>query len=146
MSLIQVLHVLWQWGGYAAISLVSAVAFWRGGWAERTAAAIILPAWLVTPLLQHHFDPGVLSVALDGVTALGLLALSFAARRIWTLLASASMTGAFLCHFAAGLVQTQVGYFAYITALGLLGGVYLVLCLIGGLFEHAYLTRRRAAP
>lgn len=140
--MIDLLHWLWTWGLTAALLLISFVAIWRGGWAERSAALVIVAAWFLTPLLQHHYAPSAAFVALDGVTALILFLISAACRRLWALFTSASMIGAFLCHFLAEALQ-HIGYFSYITTIGLLGGAYLVLGLAVGVVEHEYLSRRR---
>lgn len=136
------LHLLWVWGGYAGILLVSLFAFRRGGWAERSAAAAILFTWVLTPLVQNHFDPTVLGIAIDGATGIVLTAISLKSRRIWSLFAAASVWGAFTCHFMAG-VFSQIGYFSYITALGLLGGIYLIIGLGIGVLEHQFLQKHR---
>jgi hypothetical protein len=145
--MIAVLHAFWMWGGYVAIVLVAALAFWRGGWAERSGAAVISCAWFLTPVFQQHYNPGVAGIVIDGVTALALLVISERSRRIWTLLASSSMWAAMLCHLgAAGYLHVRIGYFAYVTALGLFGGWYLLICLVLGVLEHQYLSRRDAEP
>lgn len=136
-----VVHAIWIWGGYIGIVLASGFAFWRGGWAERAAAAAILIAWLLTPLAQRRFDPTMGGIVIDAVTAVILCGISLKARRIWTIFASGSMVGAVACHLMAG-VFSSLGYFAYITALGLLSGFYLIIVLTGGVFEHLYLTKQ----
>ena len=133
-------HQIWLWGGYAGILLAGALAFWRGGWAERAAAATILFAWFVTPLVQRQYSPTLIGIVLDGTTAAILCGISLKARRVWTLFAASSMFGAFACHFMAEIFQ-HIGYFAYITALGLLSGYYLIFALGVGVAEHRWLAR-----
>lgn len=133
-------HQVWLWGGYAGIVFVGGLAFWQGGWAERSAAATILVAWFLTPLVQQQYNPTLIGIVLDGTTAAILCAISVKARRIWTLFASASMVGAFACHFMAEIFN-HIGYFAYITTLGLLSGYYLILALGAGVAEHRWLVR-----
>lgn len=136
------LHWVWKWGLTAALILTSIVALWRGGWAEKSAAAIIVVAWFLTPLLQHHYAPGIAFITLDGVTALALFAISAACRRLWALFTSSSMIGAFLCHFLVEALR-HIGFFSYITTIELLGGAYLVAGLAAGIVENEYLRGRR---
>lgn len=133
-------HQIWFWGGYVGIIVAGGLALWRGGWAERSAAATILVAWFLTPLVQRHYNPTFIGIFIDGTTAAILCAISLKARRIWTLFAASSMVGAFACHFMAGIFQ-HIGYFAYITALGLLSGYYLILALGVGVAEHRWIIR-----
>ena len=135
-----VLHQVWLWGGYVGIVVAGGLAVWRGGWAERSAAATILFTWFLTPFVQQHYDPTVTGIILDGATALILCGISLKAKRLWTLFAASSMVGALALHFMAGIFS-HLGYFAYITSLGLLSGYYLIAALGAGVAEHRWAVR-----
>jgi len=134
------IHEIWVWGGYAGVVLVSLLAFWRGGWAERSAAATILIAWILTPFAQDQYNPSIAGVAIDTATAIILVGISLKSRRLWTLFAAASMLGAVVCHIMVNAFD-EMGYFSYITALGVLSGLYLILALGLGVWEHQFLVR-----
>lgn len=137
----QDLHRAWVIGGYVLIVLTGGLALWRGGWAERTAAAIILVAWFLNPFLQSDsYSPSALGLFVDVVVTIALVAISNYSRRLWTVFAAASMLGALICHLAH-LFSFPIGRFAYLTIVGLHGGLYLAIALGCGVLEHEHLKR-----
>lgn len=137
----QALHELWVYTGYVLVGVFGCLALWRGGWAERSATLIIWFAWAINPFLQNGYDPGFATVLADSIVSCLLIGIAHFSRRYWTVFAAASALGALMCHVASGLAQ-HIGYFAYLTVLGLLGGIYVALALAAGVIENEILRRR----
>lgn len=138
----QYLHLIWVWAGHITVLLCGSLAIWRGGWAERSTAIVIWVAWFLTPVLQkQNYDPGMLITVMDGIVVLIVFSISCYSRRIWTLFMTVFVLASFLAHFAADLVP-YVGYFSYLTAMGLLGGYGVALTLGGAALEAEYLRKK----
>lgn len=142
----QELHRIWVFSGYVLIVLTGGLALWRGGWAERSAAAIILVAWFANPFLQSNsYRPSHWGLLVDVAVTVSLIAIANYSRRFWSLFASASMLGALICHLAH-LFSFPIGRFAYLTIVGLHGGLYLAIALGFGVLEHEHLKRISYLP
>lgn len=119
-------HVWW-----VALTVVSGYALWRGGLAERWAAAANLAAWAATKLLQDRrdwFDPqwGILYVDIAFLAALVILAL--VSDRYWLLFATAFQLLGVVTHLAI-VADAQVRSLAYLRSLAIWS--YLVLATLG---------------
>jgi len=140
--MLPILHLIWVWAGYILVLICGSLAIWRGGWAERSTAIVIWVAWVATPFVQsHNHDPGLATTLLDGAVTIFVFVVSCISRRIWTLFMTACMLGTFLTHMAADIVP-YVGYFAYVTTMGLLGGYGVALALGGAAIEAEHIRRR----
>ena len=136
---------IWVWGGYLLVLLCGGLALWRGGWAERTAAVIVLVGWFLTPVINATYKPGLWLILLDVGATLAFFTICYFSRRIWTVLITANSAGGLLSHFANLLLASDHKmYFAYITASGLMGGIFVALSLGFGVWEHGMFTRRNA--
>ncbi|ESQ79251.1 hypothetical protein [Asticcacaulis sp. YBE204] len=135
------IHHVWVYSGYALVLTCGSIAIWRGSWAERLATAIVWTAWAINPLIQQGFDPGPVTLAVDSVVALAFIAIAHLSRRLWTLFAAGTMVATVVCHLAARMVIETIGYFAFNTVLGLLGGVYVAIAIGLGVWENEYLRR-----
>lgn len=118
------------------------VAAWRGRWVERIAAAAMIVAWFLTPLVQDHSQTlgpqsGVLIV--DVALLLVLLSLALTSDRWWTMVATAFQGVSAMVHLAAA-IDTQIIPRAYYIAGSLLS--YLVM---GALLVGAWNAGRRDA-
>ncbi|ESQ87775.1 hypothetical protein [Asticcacaulis benevestitus] len=134
------LHTLWVGFGYVLVVTFGGLALWRGGWAERSAATLVLGAWFLTPHLQRGFGPGLYLTSLDCAVTLSLFVISYYSRRIWTLLITSCHLGGTLTHLAA-IMALQSQSYAYITTLGLLGGIGVALSLGVGVLENEFIRR-----
>ncbi|WKL55991.1 hypothetical protein Q1W73_09780 [Asticcacaulis sp. ZE23SCel15] len=81
---------------------------------------LVICAWLITPHLQRGYDPGIYTALLDAFVTLVLFAISYRSRRLWTIMITSCHLAGALTHLAAHL-SLSVGYYAYLTTLGLLG-------------------------
>lgn len=134
---------IWVWGGYLLVLLCGGLALWRGGWAERTAAAIVLVGWFLTPIINAAYAPGVWLILLDVSATLGFFVICYFSRRIWTILITANSASGLLSHFANLLLASDHKmYFAYITASGLMGGIFVALSLGLGFWENELIRKR----
>lgn len=134
------LHTLWVGFGYVLVVTFGGLALWRGGWAERSAAALVLCAWFLTPHLQRGYDPGIYIAVLDIFVTFCLFVISYFSRRIWTLLITSCHLGGALTHLAAA-ISIHVGFYAYNTTLGLLGGIGVALSLGVGVLENEFIRK-----
>ena len=119
------------------------VAVWRGRTVERIAAAAMIAAWFITPLVQNHSQTlgpqsGVLIV--DVALLLVLLALALTSDRWWTMAATAFQGVGAMVHLAAA-IDKQIIPRAYYIAGSLLS--YLVM---GALLVGAWNAGRRRTP
>ncbi|BEV10559.1 hypothetical protein ATDW_10550 [Asticcacaulis sp. DW145] len=139
--MLPLLHLIWVWTANLTVLVCGSLAIWRGGWAERSTAVVIWVAWFITPVLQkQNHDPGVMTTILDGAVTAFVFAVSYYSRRIWTVFMTAFMFGTFLTHLTAD-VMPGVGYFAYVTTMGLFGGYGVALTLGGAALEAEYLRK-----
>lgn len=118
------------------------VAALRGRGVERIAAAAMVAAWFITPLVQNHSQTlgpqsGVLIV--DILLLAVLLFLALTSDRWWTMVATAFQGVAAMVHLAAA-IDKQIIARAYYIAGSLLS--YLVM---GALLVGAWNAGRRAA-
>lgn len=125
--------------------LVCLPAFWRGGWAERTAAAGLLAGWTMTVVLYNYkignTQWGVLAVdaALFGtLTWIGLTS-----DRYWPLFAAAFQLLAVMTHLAS-ILDPVLGGWAYVT--GQLIFSYLLAGAIGFGAWTAWVALRETGP
>jgi hypothetical protein len=119
------------------------LAAWRGRGVERIAAAAMVTAWFVTPLVQNHSQTlgpqsGVLIV--DILLLLVLLTLALTSDRWWTMAATAFQGVSALVHLAAA-IDKQIIPRAYYIAGSLLS--YLVM---GALLVGAWNAGRQGRP
>jgi hypothetical protein len=127
----------------AVLLVCCGVAAWRGMAVERIAAAAMVAAWFVTPLVQNHSQTlgpqsGVLIV--DVLLLLVLLWLALTSDRWWTMVATAFQGVGAAVHLAAA-IDKQIIARAYYVAGSLLS--YLVM---GALLVGAWNAGRRRAP
>jgi len=142
-------HMIVAYGGTAMAVTFGGLASWRGGWAERSATAVVLLAWFLTPVIQKTFSPGLPLIILDTTQAVALIAISLYSRRIWSLLIAAC-AGAGVTSDIAGDVapHTLTLAWAYVVANQFLYGIFVALCLGLAAWECEYLRkqdRRRGA-
>jgi hypothetical protein len=140
------MNLLWAYAGTAAAVVICALAFWRGGPAERYGAAIILTGWFITPLVDAHGGADGLSTglgvfAVDVITLITLTWLSLWSRKVWTLFAAAFQLDAVASHIAAFL--SHISLFSYVTGLGIWGGYGLILALGVGVWGCERERRRQ---
>lgn len=109
------------------------VAIWRGRAVERIAAAAMIAAWFITPLVQNHSQTlgpqsGVLIV--DVLLLLVLLSLALTSDRWWTMAATAFQGVAAMVHLAAA-IDKQIIPRAYYIAGSLLSYLVMGALLVG---------------
>jgi len=131
------------YGGTAMAVGLGALAAWRGGAAERTASAVVLIAWFLTPLVQKTFSPGLPLVFLDSAQAATLFVISLYSRRIWSLLITACALAG-VTSDVAGVVapNTLKMAWAYVVTTQFLYGIFVALCLGLAAWECDYLRQR----
>ncbi len=124
-------HTLGQQIWTVAMLAVSAFAWWRGGWPERTMAVANVAASLLNGLVQNRhdwIDPQWGDLVID-LLFLGLLLwLALRSNRHWPMWASAFQLLGVVTHVAM-MADHRIGGWAYVT-----GGVifsYLVLGSLG---------------
>lgn len=140
-------HELVAYGGTALAVLLGALAAWRGGWAERSAAAVVLTAWFLTPVVQKTFAPGLPLILLDSLQAATLFVISVWSRRIWSLLITACATAGVTSDVAGLLApHTLKMAWAYVVTTQLLYGFFVAFCLGLAALECEYLRRRQRPP
>ncbi len=140
-------HVIVGYGGTALAVICGALAAWRGGWPERSAAIVVLMGWFLTPLIQTTYAPGLPLMALDSAQAVILFAISRFSRRIWSVVITACMSVSFISHVAeAAAPGDHKTLWSYATAADLLGGVLVALCLGAAAWESEFLRKRIGKP
>ncbi len=138
--------MLVAYGGTAMAVTFGALASWRGGWAERSASAVVLVAWFLTPVIQKTFSPGLPLIILDTTQAAALFAISLHSRRIWSLLISACAAAGVTSDVAGSLApHTLTLAWAYVVATQFLYGIFIALCLGLAAWECEYLKRKERA-
>ncbi|ESQ92578.1 hypothetical protein [Asticcacaulis benevestitus] len=133
---------IWIFVWVVELALCSGLAFWLGGPAERTGAAIIFLGWVLSYLLQSRAGdgPGLWVIIIDVVALIAFSLLSAKSRRLWTLFAVACQFEGVVSHFAESF--SDFGLFGYFTALGIWSGDALVVCVLAGVFGHQLRLRR----
>jgi hypothetical protein len=108
------------------------VAVWRGRGVEQIAAAAMVAAWFVTPLVQDRQALGAQSgvVVVDILLLLVLLYLALTTDRWWTMAATAFQGVAAMVHLAAAL-DRQIIPRAYYVAGSLVSYLVMGALLIG---------------
>ena len=126
-------YYAWALVGDALALLLCPYALIRGGFAERSGAAVIGVGWVLTILLQSAL-PGVnTAIFLVDLTAMILLLLiSIRARKIWTLFAAAFQFNAVAVHVVSHFFP-QVGVVSIITFIEFWGGYGLLAALGAGM-------------
>ncbi|BEV13156.1 hypothetical protein ATDW_36520 (plasmid) [Asticcacaulis sp. DW145] len=126
------------------LAICCGLVLWRGGPVERTGAAIIFIAWLLSVVLQvrGNASPGIGVVLVDIGTLIALSILSARSRRLWTMFAVACQLDGVAAHFADFF--STLGPFGYFTALGIWSGDALIVCVISGVIGYNLRLRRDA--
>ena len=109
------------------------LAAWRGRTVERLAAAAMVAAWFITPLVQNHsqtLGPQSGMLIVDTLLLLALLALALTSDRWWTMAATAFQAIGAVVHFAAA-VDRQILPRAYYIAGSLLSYLVMGALLVG---------------
>ena len=136
-------YYAWAIVGDVLALLLCPYALIRGGFAERSGAAVIGIGWVLTPLVQGALPGLNLAIILIDVTALILLTLiSVKARKIWTLFAAAFQFNAVAVDLISHFFP-QVGVVSIITFVEFWGGYGLLAALGGGMLS-VEMERRRA--
>lgn len=76
----------YQWASLAALLISTGVAFWRGGWPERLAAAAMIAAWFSTGWLYDstlRFGPQSAAFFVDVALMIVLLFIALRSNRWW---------------------------------------------------------------
>ncbi len=135
-------YYAWAIIGDVLALLLCPYALIRGGFAERSGAAVIGIGWILTIFLQNT-APGLnLAIFLVDLAALVLLTLiSVRARKIWTLFAAAFQFNAVAVHIVSHFFP-QVGVVSIITFVGFWGGYGLLAALGIGMLS-VELERRK---
>ena len=136
-------YYAWAIIGDVLALLLCPYALIRGGFAERSGAAVIGIGWIVTFLVQSA-APGLnLAIILVDVTALVLLTLiSIKARKIWTLFAAAFQFNAVAVDLISHFFP-QVGVVSIITFVEFWGGYGLLAALGAGMLSVEMERRKR---
>ena len=135
-------YYAWAIIGDVLALLLCPYALIRGGFAERSGAAVIGIGWIVTFLVQSA-APG-LNAAIIGVDVVALILLtliSIKARKIWTLFAAAFQFNAVAVDLISHFFP-QVGVVSIITFVEFWGGYGLLAALGGGMLS-VELERRK---
>lgn len=123
------------------------LAFWRGLWPERCAAAVILVGWVLSALVQSSqtFSPewGVFWV--DLVVLILFLVLLGRSSRLWLAPASAFQLLAVASHLAM-LIDHRIAMNTYLMALAIWSLFILAALLVGALTARSDRRRRDDAP
>jgi len=134
------------YGGTLLAVVCGALASWRGGWAERSATAVILMAWFLTPVVQTTFSPHLPLIILDCAQAIALFFISLYSRRIWSLLITACAAAGVTSDIAGWLAPHTLSLaWAYVVTTQFLYGIFVALCLGLAVFECEYLRRHATA-
>jgi len=135
-------YYAWAIIGDVLALLLCPYALIRGGFAERSAAAVIGIGWILTFLVQSA-APGLnLAIILVDLVALVLLTLiSIRARKIWTLVAAAFQFNAVAVDIISHFFP-QVGVVSIITFVEFWGGYGLLAALGAGVLS-VELERRK---
>ncbi len=143
MSLI---NLIWVYGGLAWATIVCGIACWLGGAAERTVAATLWIAWVLSLILfvPGPEGPGMPTMIIDCTCLVVFAAVSLRTRRLWTLFATACQLDDVMSHVAAQLSHFQL--YSHIVAAGLWGGEALLACLIAGTIGYRRRLKRTTLP
>lgn len=110
---------------------VCGFAFWKGDWAEKRGAGVIVIAWVATVVVQDQTDYD--SIAIMGVDVVVLFALGLLAwnsNRNWPIWAAACQSIAVATHFAY-LMDFQISVRAYASAQAIASYAILVALAVG---------------
>ncbi len=137
-------YYAWAIIGDVLALLLCPYALIRGGFAERSGAAVIGIGWILTFLLQSTVPGLNLAIMLVDVVALVLLTLiSIKVRKIWTLFAAAFQFNAVAVDLISHFFP-QVGVVSTITFVGFWGGYGLLAALAAGMLGVERERRRGA--
>ena len=126
-------YYAWAITGDVLALLLCPYALIRGGFAERSAAAVIGLGWILTIALQSALPGLNLAIFLIDLAAfIGLLLISLRARKLWTLFAAAFQFNAVAVHIVSHLFP-QVGVVSIITFIEFWGGYGLLAALGAGM-------------
>ena len=134
---------LHHWIWISALVAVCAFALWRGGPADRQAAAAALAAWVLSLIVQDTqdlFDPQLGILAVDTGFLLFLIWLALTRDRTWLLFAAAFQLLGVVMHLAS-IADTGVRNLAYLRSLAIWGYLFVIALGIG-----AYTARTRPPP
>jgi len=121
-------------------------AAWRGRWTERSAVAVVLTAWFVSPVVQKSYIPGMPLIAVDMVEALALFTISAFSRRIWSLMITACATGGLVSDLADILAPPKHKMaWSFVISADFLGGLFVVACLGVAVWECEFLRKNNVA-
>ncbi len=128
-------YYAWAIIGDVLALLLCPYALIRGGFAERSGAAVIGIGWIVTILLQSAIPGPNLAIFLVDLAAMILLLLiSIRVRKIWTLFAAAFQFNAVAVHVVSHFFP-QVGVVSIITFIEFWGGYGLLAALGAGMIS-----------
>lgn len=115
--------------------VVAGLALWRGGWPERTTAAVLIFTWIGTALAPFdHQEPPWIAIGLDCTTMLVLLYLALFSGRRWTLWAAAFQFLLLCNHFAFVRLRT-LEQWAYVSAYYVWGDAVVLALAVGALWR-----------
>lgn len=136
-------HIVWAYGGVVAMSLCCMWAFWKGGPTEKTGAALIAVAWILSPIVTR-FDgpgPGLYVRAVDFTLFFGFVALALHSRRLWVFVTCMCILNGLVTHFVTG--HKAFGMYSFVTATTFWVGYALLICLAFGIVDYRLTLRRR---
>lgn len=144
MKFLDWLWNLWVYGDDIAAAICCIWAFWRGGPAERFAAAVIAIGWTATILVKSpEAGPNYIIVGIDIIALILFVGLAIVARRAWTYFAAACMLNSVVCHGVRLL--GGFGIYSYASMAGFWSGTALLLCLAWGTIGHRRSLKHKSA-
>jgi hypothetical protein len=137
-------NFLLRYGTTALAVVLGIAAAWRGRWTEKSAVAVVLTAWFVSPLVQKSYTPGMPLIAVDMVEMLALFTISTFSRRIWSLMITACATGGLVSDLADVLAPPEHKMaWSFVISADFLGGLFVVVCLGFAVWECEFLRRNK---
>lgn len=140
---------LYQWVSLASLLITAGVAFWRGGWPERAAAAAMILAWFASSLLyksQLWFGPQTAVFVVDACLLLVLLVIALRSDRWWPMWAC-GFHGLSLILTLALLLDTKISNRAgYLAGGGLFSSLAMTALLLGSIRRRNPASPDAASP
>lgn len=141
---------LWSMSGTVFAVIFGVYMLFRATVLEKWGVAAILFGWFATPFVQQGYELGVLGKLLDVFVLVVLLGVSVKVRRVWTLLVCSFQLATTLSHAVVALANwnssENIGYWAYFTTMGLLGGKGIALAMGIGAWEAAFWRKQPLTP
>ena len=139
----------YQWVSLATLLITAGVAFWRGGWPERMAAAAMILAWFASGLLyksQLWFGPQTGVFVVDTALLLVLLVIALRSDRWWPMWAC-GFHGLSLILTLALLLDTRISNRAgYLAGGGLFSSLTMTALLLGSVRRRGPVSPDAASP